>query len=88
MGRDGIRDNGQGSLGRVHYSNNYNNAFWSDSCFCMTYGDGDGRTLGPLVALDVVAHEMSHGVTSSTSGALMMRRYSRSISMVTASSSA
>lgn len=68
MGREGIRNTGEGSLSRVHYGNSYNNAFWNDSCFCMTYGDGDGRMLDPLVALDVVGHEMTHGVTSSTSG--------------------
>jgi Zn-dependent metalloprotease len=68
LGRSGIAGNGKGSLGRVHYGNNYNNAYWSDSCFCMTYGDGDGRTLTALVAIDVVGHEMSHGVTSTTSG--------------------
>jgi Zn-dependent metalloprotease len=32
----------------------------------MTYGDGDGTQLGPLVSLDVAGHEMSHGVTSKT----------------------
>ncbi|WP_128376797.1 M4 family metallopeptidase [Streptomyces cavernae] len=65
-GRDGIGDDGKGSYNRVHYGNNYNNAFWDDSCFCMTYGDGDGKTFGPLVSLDVAGHEMSHGVTSKT----------------------
>jgi Zn-dependent metalloprotease len=34
----------------------------------MTYGDGDNSTFGPLVALDVTGHEMSHGVTSRTAG--------------------
>ncbi|GAA4999356.1 M4 family metallopeptidase [Streptomyces siamensis] len=65
-GRNGIAGDGKGSYNRVHYGNNYNNAFWDDSCFCMTYGDGDGTTFGPLVALDVAGHEMSHGVTSKT----------------------
>ncbi|WP_420033552.1 M4 family metallopeptidase [Streptomyces sp. cg28] len=65
-GRSGIAGDGKGSYNRVHYGSNYNNAFWDDSCFCMTYGDGDGTTFGPLVALDVAGHEMSHGVTSST----------------------
>ncbi|MFH8218590.1 M4 family metallopeptidase [Streptomyces sp. NPDC018057] len=65
-GRTGIAGDGKGSYNRVHYGNNYNNAFWDDSCFCMTYGDGDGTTFGPLVALDVAGHEMSHGVTSKT----------------------
>ncbi|MET7699753.1 M4 family metallopeptidase [Streptomyces sp. NPDC005485] len=65
-GRSGIAGDGKGSYNRVHYGTNYNNAFWDDSCFCMTYGDGDGTTLGPLVGLDVAGHEMSHGVTSKT----------------------
>ncbi|WP_075735294.1 M4 family metallopeptidase [Streptomyces acidiscabies] len=65
-GRNGIGNDGKGSYNRVHYGNGYNNAFWDDSCFCMTYGDGDGTQLGPLVALDVAGHEMSHGVTSKT----------------------
>ncbi|WP_086731428.1 M4 family metallopeptidase [Streptomyces carpinensis] len=65
-GRNGIGGDGKGSYNRVHYGSNYNNAFWDDSCFCMTYGDGDGTTFGPLVALDVAGHEMSHGVTSKT----------------------
>ncbi|MCF3129501.1 M4 family metallopeptidase [Streptomyces olivochromogenes] len=65
-GRNGIAGDGKGSYNRVHYGNNYNNAFWDDSCFCMTYGDGDGSIFGPLVALDVAGHEMSHGVTSKT----------------------
>ncbi|MFF4901608.1 M4 family metallopeptidase [Streptomyces sp. NPDC001068] len=64
--RNGIAGDGKGSYNRVHYGNNYNNAFWDDSCFCMTYGDGDGTTFGPLVALDVAGHEMTHGVTSKT----------------------
>jgi hypothetical protein len=33
----------------------------------MTYGDGAGNT-NPLTALDVAAHEMSHGVTERTAG--------------------
>ncbi|MER5523371.1 M4 family metallopeptidase [Streptomyces sp. NPDC002677] len=65
-GRTGIAGDGKGSYNRVHYGNSYNNAFWDDSCFCMTYGDGDGTTFGPLVALDVAGHEMTHGVTSKT----------------------
>ncbi|MFG3204927.1 M4 family metallopeptidase [Streptomyces sp. NPDC048192] len=65
-GRNGIGGDGKGSYNRVHYGSNYNNAFWDDSCFCMTYGDGDGTTFGPLVALDVAGHEMTHGVTSKT----------------------
>ncbi|MEE1826795.1 M4 family metallopeptidase [Streptomyces sp. BE20] len=67
FGRNGIKNNGVGATSRVHYGKNYVNAFWNDSCFCMTYGDGDGNT-HPLTALDVAGHEMTHGVTSATAG--------------------
>ncbi|MFI2908865.1 M4 family metallopeptidase [Streptomyces sp. PDY-4] len=66
-GRSGIRGDGVGAYSRVHYGNNYVNAFWSDSCFCMTYGDGSGNA-NPLTAIDVAAHEMTHGLTSNTAG--------------------
>ncbi|MFI8960722.1 M4 family metallopeptidase [Streptomyces sp. NPDC053493] len=64
-GRSGIRGDGVGAYSRVHYGNAYVNAFWSDSCFCMTYGDGSGNSK-PLTSIDVAAHEMTHGVTSNT----------------------
>ncbi|HLN78226.1 MAG TPA: M4 family metallopeptidase [Nocardioidaceae bacterium] len=67
-GRTGIAGNGAGSYNRVHYGSGYANAFWQDTCFCMTYGDGDATTYGPLTSLDVAGHEMSHGVTSKTAG--------------------
>jgi Zn-dependent metalloprotease len=67
-GRNGIRNDGVGAANRVHYGRNYANAFWSDSCFCMTYGDGNGSTILPLTSLDVAGHEMTHGVTSVTAG--------------------
>ncbi|KOU77259.1 peptidase M4 [Streptomyces sp. MMG1533] len=66
-GRSGIRGDGVGAYSRVHYGSNYVNAFWSDSCFCMTYGDGSGNT-NPLTSIDVAAHEMTHGLTSNTAG--------------------
>ncbi|TBR10064.1 MAG: M4 family peptidase [Lysobacter sp.] len=64
LGRSGIANDGKGSYSRVHVGTNYVNAFWSDGCFCMSYGDGDGVTYSPLVDLDVAGHEMTHGVTS------------------------
>ncbi|ALV33414.1 M4 family metallopeptidase [Streptomyces sp. CdTB01] len=67
FGRSGIKNNGVGAYSRVHYGNSYVNAFWDDSCFCMTYGDGSSNT-HPLTSLDVAGHEMSHGVTSNTAG--------------------
>jgi Zn-dependent metalloprotease len=50
---------------RVHYGVNYANAFWNGDN--MTYGDGDGVDLLPLVTLDITGHEMTHGVTERSS---------------------
>ncbi|WP_462417520.1 M4 family metallopeptidase [Kytococcus sp. Marseille-QA3725] len=63
--RSGIWDDGKGATSRVHYGDNYVNAFWDGSQ--MTYGDGEGNQ-NPLVALDVAAHEMAHGVTENSAG--------------------
>ncbi len=63
-GRNGIFGDGRGVKSRVHYGNNYVNAFWDGAQ--MTYGDGNGTEFGPLVSLDVAGHEMSHGVTENT----------------------
>ncbi|MGY1497458.1 M4 family metallopeptidase [Streptomyces sp. QTS52] len=67
FGRSGIKNNGVAAYSRVHYGNAYVNAFWDDSCFCMTYGDGEGN-VSPLTSLDVAGHEMTHGVTANTAG--------------------
>ncbi|WP_406865229.1 M4 family metallopeptidase [Streptomyces sp. HUAS MG47] len=72
LGRNGIRGDGAAAYSRVHYGNAYVNAFWSDQCFCMTYGDGAGNAK-PLTSLDVAGHEMTHGLTAATAGL----RYSR-----------
>jgi vibriolysin len=50
---------------RLHYSTNYENAFWDGSA--MTFGDG-ATTFYPLCCLDVSAHEVSHGFTENHSG--------------------
>jgi hypothetical protein len=64
FGRNGIDNAGTATYSRVHIGNSYDNAFWSDSCFCMTYGDGSSFTT--LTAIDVAGHEMSHGVCART----------------------
>ncbi|MEV4417087.1 M4 family peptidase, partial [Catellatospora sp. NPDC049609] len=64
-GRNGIFGNGSGVPSRVHYGNNYVNAFWDGAQ--MTYGDGSSNSR-PLVSLDVAGHEMSHGVTEALAG--------------------
>ena len=70
-GRRGIDGSGYRLLSRVHYGNNYNNAFWNG--FLMTYGDGDGVTFSPLVSLDVVGHEITHGLTQKTAGLIYFK---------------
>jgi len=47
----------------IRYGNNYENAFWTGSPLNqMVYGDGDTY----VQAFDVVAHELTHGVTNYT----------------------
>ena len=49
---------------KVHYGNNYENAFWDGTA--MNFGDG-ASTFYPLVSLDVAGHEISHGFTEQNS---------------------
>ncbi len=62
--RNSINNNGFKLLSYVHYSNNYANAFWDGQR--MTYGDGNGSTMSPLTALDIIGHEITHGLTTFT----------------------
>lgn len=65
FGRNSIDDMGLPLLNYVHAGVNFNNAFWDGSR--MTYGDGDGINYNPLVSIDIIAHELTHGVTEFTS---------------------
>ncbi|MCU0735506.1 MAG: M4 family metallopeptidase, partial [Methylotetracoccus sp.] len=66
FGRNGIDGLGSSTYARVHYDSAYDNAFYSDQCMCITYGDG--TKLQTLTALDIAAHEFAHGVCSTTAG--------------------
>ncbi len=61
--RNSFDGNGAIIKSYVHYSSNYENAFWNGSV--MTYGDGNTR-FDALTSLDVVAHEIGHGITENT----------------------
>jgi hypothetical protein len=51
----------------VHYSTDYDNAFWDGSQ--LVFGDGDGQVFDRFTKpLDVTAHEFTHGVTQFTAG--------------------
>jgi bacillolysin len=62
--RDSWDDDNGALYSFVHYDIGYNNAFWNGSV--MTYGDGSGN--GPLVCLDVVAHEIGHAICQDEPG--------------------
>ncbi|CAM4172870.1 M4 family metallopeptidase [Pseudoalteromonas byunsanensis] len=51
-------------LMRVHSGTGWENATWNG--YAMTFGDGADR-FHPLVSLDIVSHEVSHGFTSQNS---------------------
>jgi len=65
FGRNSIDDRGLALVASVHYERNYDNAFWNGSQ--MVFGDGDGTIfLGFTRSLDVIGHELAHGVTESS----------------------
>ncbi len=70
LGRNSIDNRGMRLDSYVHYGKKFNNAFWDGAE--MVYGDGDNKLFrGFTQALDVVAHELTHGVTQfSTPGGL------------------
>jgi bacillolysin len=61
-GRKSFDGKGKGMRAIVRYDRNYMNAFWTSELEYMVFGDAD------LFAgsVDVVAHEMTHAVTSSS----------------------
>ncbi len=65
FGRDSYDGAGTALTSTVHYSRNYVNAFWNGTQ--MVYGDGDNVQSKALTVLDVVAHELTHAVTDTSS---------------------
>ncbi|PWK16362.1 M4 family metallopeptidase [Tumebacillus permanentifrigoris] len=66
LGRNSYDNAGSSIYSYTHYSTNYNNAYWDGAE--MVYGDGDGVQFRSLSgAKDVVAHELTHAVTETTS---------------------
>jgi len=65
--RNSIDGKGMRLDGYVHFGSGYNNAFWNGHQ--MIFGDGDGTIFTNFTGcLDVVAHELTHGVTQFTAG--------------------
>jgi len=65
--RDSIDGHGFALIGSVHYGTGYENAFWNGAQ--MVFGDGDGEIFNRFtLSLDVVAHELTHGIIESEAG--------------------
>lgn len=64
LGRNSYDNSGGSLISYVHYGINYDNAFWDGTA--VSYGDGNGSSTSPYTAVDIVAHEFSHGVTEHT----------------------
>lgn len=62
--RNSIDDRGMPLVSTVHYATRFDNAMWNGDQ--MVYGDGDGRLFKRFTALDVIGHELTHGVTQYT----------------------
>jgi len=72
-GRNSIDGGGLRLLGTVHYGDGYQNAFWNGTR--MVFGDGDGDIFGRFTAsLDVIGHELTHGVVERTAGLTYARQ--------------
>ncbi len=69
LGRNSVDDRGMELVSSVHFGSDFDNAFWNGTQ--MVYGDGSGRIFvkgGLTAAIDVIAHELTHGVTQYTAG--------------------
>lgn len=64
--RNSYDNKGTKLVSYVHFAVNYINAFWNGTY--MTYGDGNGTSYKTLTSLDIVGHEMTHGVTQNSAG--------------------
>jgi len=65
MGWRSLDGNNTATYIAVHVGTAYDNAFYTDTCRCMYIGDGS--SFYSLGSIDVIGHEMGHGVTAATS---------------------
>ena len=73
LNRNSIDDRGMRLSGYVHRGDRYNNAFWDGQQ--MVFGDGDGIIFGDFTgSVDVIAHELTHGVTEFSAGLIYERQ--------------
>ncbi|MBV6320204.1 M4 family metallopeptidase [Duganella violaceipulchra] len=65
LGWQSLDGNNTATYIAAHVDTAYDNAFYDDGCKCMYIGDGS--SFYSLGSIDVIGHEMSHGVTAATS---------------------
>ncbi len=66
FGRNSFDNGGSALIGSVHYQKKLDNAAWDGTE--MYFGDGDGEYFNRFtLAVDVMGHELTHGVTSTES---------------------
>ncbi|MFO1429889.1 MAG: M4 family metallopeptidase [Candidatus Competibacteraceae bacterium] len=69
--RNSIDDEGMPLNATVHFGQNYDNAFFDGQR--MVFGDGDGDLFNRFtISLDVIGHELTHGVTQDEAGLTYM----------------
>jgi Zn-dependent metalloprotease len=66
LGWQSLDGNNTATYIAAHVNTAYDNAYYSDGCKCMFIGDG-GSMFTNLGSIDVIGHEMGHGVTNATS---------------------
>ena len=65
LGWQSLDGNNTATYIAAHVNTAYDNAYYDDTCKCMYIGDGSSfKNLG---SIDVIGHEMGHGVTAATS---------------------
>jgi Zn-dependent metalloprotease len=66
LGWQSLDGNNTATYIAAHVNTAYDNAYYSDTCKCMYIGDG-GTSFNNLGSIDVIGHEMGHGITAATS---------------------
>lgn len=71
--RDSVDGEGLPLLATVHYDRDYDNAFWDGQR--MVFGDGDGELFLRFTrSLDVIGHELTHGVVEDEAQLVYLRQ--------------
>ena len=72
LNRNSFDDNGGKMIAYAHFDNNWFNAQWDGSR--MRFGDGTSNSI-PLVSIDIVSHELTHGVTQYTANLIYQNEF-------------